>query len=138
MRVSLFGVVKGRKSARNRSFSVEIRDVAGTFRYTGLRFRRPPGAQNQAHISEANLAKEPALPKDIAALSFEDALKELEGIVQQLERGQVKLDEAISAYERGALLKRHCEQRLAEAKMKVEKIVFSADGSVSTQSADLG
>ena len=84
------------------------------------------------------LAKEPTLPKDIAALSFEDALKELEGIVQQLERGQVKLDEASSAYERGALLKRHCEQRLSEAKMKVEKIVFSADGSVATQPADLG
>ena len=65
-------------------------------------------------------------------------LKELEGIVQQLERGQVKLDEAISAYERGALLKRHCEQRLAEAKMKVEKIVFSADGPVAAQPADLG
>ena len=83
-------------------------------------------------------AKEPTVPKDIAGLSFEDALKELEGIVQQLERGQVKLDEAISAYERGALLKRHCEQKLAEAKMKVEKIVFSADGSVSSQPADLG
>ena len=50
------------------------------------------------------MAKEPALPKDIAGLSFEDALKEREGIVQQLERGQVKLDEAITAYERGALL----------------------------------
>ena len=83
------------------------------------------------------MAKEPVLPKDIAALSFEDALKELEGIVQQLERGQVKLDEAISAYERGALLKRHCEQKLAEAKMKVEKISFSADGSVTSQPADL-
>jgi exodeoxyribonuclease VII small subunit len=83
------------------------------------------------------VAKEPALPKEIAGLSFEDALKELEGIVQQLERGQVKLDEAISAYERGALLKRHCEQKLAEAKMKVEKIVFSADGSASTEPADL-
>ena len=70
------------------------------------------------------MAKEPTVPKDIAGLSFEDALKELEGIVQQLERGQVKLDEAITAYERGALLKRHCEQKLAEAKMKVEKIVF--------------
>ena len=81
--------------------------------------------------------KEPTVPKDIAGLSFEDALKELEGIVQQLERGQVKLDEAISAYERGALLKRHCEQKLAEAKMKVEKIVFSADGTVSSQPADL-
>ena len=61
------------------------------------------------------MAKEPTVPKDIAALSFEDALKELEGIVQQLERGQVKLDEAITAYERGALLKKHCEQKLAEA-----------------------
>jgi exodeoxyribonuclease VII small subunit len=84
------------------------------------------------------LAKEPALPKDIAGLSFEDALKELEGIVKQLEQGQVKLDEAITAYERGALLKKHCEQKLAEAKMKVDKIVFAADGAVGTQPADLG
>jgi exodeoxyribonuclease VII small subunit len=84
------------------------------------------------------LAKEPTVPKDIAALSFEDALKELETIVQQLEQGKVKLDEAISAYERGALLKRHCEQKLAEAKMKVERINFSPDGSVSSQPADLG
>jgi len=71
------------------------------------------------------LAKEPALSKDIAGLSFEDALKELENIVQQLEQGKVKLDEAIAAYERGALLKQHCEKKLAEAKMKVEKIHFS-------------
>jgi exodeoxyribonuclease VII small subunit len=83
------------------------------------------------------LAKEPTVPKDIAALSFEDALNELEGIVQKLERGQVKLDEAISSYERGALLKKHCEQKLSEAKMKVDKIVFAADGSVATQPADL-
>ena len=83
-------------------------------------------------------AKEPTVPKDILGLSFEDALRELEGIVQQLERAQVKLDEAITAYERGALLKRHCEQKLAEAKMKVEKIVFAADGTVSSQPADLG
>jgi exodeoxyribonuclease VII small subunit len=84
------------------------------------------------------LAKEPALPKEIASLSFEDALKELETIVQQLEQGKTKLDDAITAYERGALLKRHCEQKLAEAKMKVEKISFSADGAPSTQPADLG
>ena len=83
------------------------------------------------------MAKDTALPKEIAQLSFEEALKELEAIVQQLERGQVKLDEAITAYERGSLLKRHCEQKLAEAKMKVEKIVFGADGSVSSQAADL-
>ena len=83
------------------------------------------------------MAKEPTVPKDIASLSFEDALKELESIVKQLEQGQVKLDDAINAYERGALLKRHCEQKLAEAKMKVEKIVFSADGTVSSPPADL-
>jgi exodeoxyribonuclease VII small subunit len=84
------------------------------------------------------VAKEPALPKEIASLSFEDALKELETIVQQLEQGKTKLDEAITAYERGAMLKRHCEQKLAEAKMKVEKISFSADGPVTSQPADLG
>src|SRR5438309_591375 len=104
--------------------------------------RLAPMAGDSYHPSHPRrglkLAKEPALPKDIASLSFEDALKELEAIVQQLERGQVKLDEAISAYERGALLKRHCEQKLAEAKMKVDKIVFSADGTVGSQPADLG
>ncbi len=98
----------------------------------------PGGTIRIDSFHEAELAKEPALPKEIAGLSFEDALKELEGIVQKLEQGQVKLDEAISSYERGALLKKHCEQKLAEAKMKVEKIVFAADGSVGTQPADLG
>jgi exodeoxyribonuclease VII small subunit len=111
--------------------------------WVGWRSERGPASigidpSRRPQIREAqSVAKENALPKEIAGLSFEDALKELEGIVQQLERGQVKLDEAISAYERGALLKRHCEQKLAEAKMKVEKIVFSADGSVSSQPSDL-
>lgn len=74
-----------------------------------------------------------ATAKDIAALSFEDALRELEGIVQQLERGQIKLDEAIAAYERGAALKKHCEAKLAEAKAKVDRIVVAVDGSVSSE-----
>jgi len=128
MRASLSTVEKAEKSARNGHFySILLDDWPWT----------SPAATIICTPCEAKLAKEPVLPKDIAGLSFEDALKELEGIVQQLERGQVKLDEAISAYERGALLKKHCEQKLAEAKMKVEKIVFSADGSVGTQPADL-
>ena len=65
---------------------------------------------------------EPKIPKDIAAKNFEDALEELEDIVRELESGQVKLDEAVKHYERGALLKRHCEAKLADARMKVEKI----------------
>ena len=76
--------------------------------------------------------------REVAGLSFEEALKELEGIVQQLERGQVKLDDAIAAYERGTLLKRHCEEKLKEAKMKVDKIVLSADGAVSAEPTKVG
>lgn len=77
------------------------------------------------------------IPKDIAALSFEGALAELDKIVGALESGKVKLNEAIGAYERGALLKSHCEAKLAEAKAKVEKIVPSADGTVDAESMDL-
>jgi exodeoxyribonuclease VII small subunit len=64
-------------------------------------------------------------PADVATLSFEQAMKELEDIVRRLESGQVKLDEAVAAYERGAALKKHCEGKLSEAKMKVEKITGS-------------
>ena len=65
------------------------------------------------------------VPADIAAMSFEDAMKALEVIVRNLESGQVKLDDAVTAYERGAALKAHCESKLAEARTKVEKITGS-------------
>ena len=68
---------------------------------------------------------------DIRLMSFEDALSELEAIVRRLEEGSAKLDEAITAYERGALLKRHCENKLNEAQGRIEKIVLGADGSVT-------
>lgn len=61
-------------------------------------------------------------PDDIAALGFEEAMRELEKIVRDLESGQVKLDDAVKAYERGAALKQHCESKLKEARTKVEKI----------------
>jgi exodeoxyribonuclease VII small subunit len=72
---------------------------------------------------------------EISSMSFEDALAELEQIVRRLEAGQVKLDEAILSYERGALLKQHCERKLNEAQQRVERIVVGADGAVSTESA---
>jgi exodeoxyribonuclease VII small subunit len=65
------------------------------------------------------------LPEDIKRLGFEEAMKELEKIVKDLESGQVKLDEAVKAYERGAALKKHCEAKLADARMKVERITGS-------------
>ena len=78
------------------------------------------------------------IPADIAKLNFEDALKELEAIVRQLEEGKGRLDEAIDSYSRGALLKRHCEAKLAEAEARIEKIIVGPDGSVSTAPAKLG
>ena len=64
-------------------------------------------------------------PDDISALGFEEAMKELEKIVRDLESGQVRLDDAVKAYERGAALKKHCESKLADARAKVEKITGS-------------
>jgi exodeoxyribonuclease VII small subunit len=65
---------------------------------------------------------------DIKALSFEQALAELEKIVAELESGQAPLERSIEMYERGALLKAHCEARLQAAQLRVEKIVVGADG----------
>ncbi len=75
-------------------------------------------------------------PADIATMSFEDALRELEQIVQKLEAGDVPLDDSIRIYERGAALKAHCETRLREAELKVEKIVLGADGPKGLEKAD--
>jgi exodeoxyribonuclease VII small subunit len=77
------------------------------------------------------------LPADIKKLSFEDALAQLEEIVGELETGQGKLDEAIQFYERGALLKRHCEDKLKEAQAKIDKIVEAADGSLDSEPAGI-
>jgi len=70
-------------------------------------------------------------------LSFEAALAELEEIVRQLEQGKSDLEDAIGAYERGAALKKHCETKLKEAKVRVEKIKLGADGVVGLESTDL-
>ncbi|MGA2088884.1 MAG: exodeoxyribonuclease VII small subunit [Stellaceae bacterium] len=75
----------------------------------------------------------PKTSPEIAKLSFEDALKELEDIVKRLETGSAKLDDALASYERGALLKRHCESKLREAQARVDKIVLGADGKPSTE-----
>ncbi|MDD2704052.1 MAG: exodeoxyribonuclease VII small subunit [Acidocella sp.] len=73
---------------------------------------------------------------DIAALSFEDALSALESIVRGLESGQQKLEDAIAAYERGAALKKHCEEKLAQAEARVQAIVARADGSLTLKNED--
>ena len=78
---------------------------------------------------------EPKRP-DVSTMSFEDALAELEQIVRGLEGGQQKLEDAISAYERGAVLRKHCEAKLAEAEARVAAIVRTNDGGITTRPMD--
>lgn len=66
---------------------------------------------------------------DVKEMSFEDAIKELETVVGQLERGDVALDESIALYERGAALKARCEAKLKEAEEKVAKITLGEGGA---------
>ena len=75
-------------------------------------------------------------PAEIASLSFEQALAELEQIVARLESGQAPLEDSIQLYERGAALKTHCEQRLEAAQMRVEKIVVGAGGQPGVEPAE--
>jgi exodeoxyribonuclease VII small subunit len=75
---------------------------------------------------------------EIAALSFEQALAELERIVAELESGKTDLEQSISAYELGAQLKAHCEAKLKEAQLRVEKIVIGSAGPPGVEPADFG
>jgi len=68
---------------------------------------------------------------DIKSLSFETALKELEGIVSRLEQGSVPLEESIAIYERGDALRAHCDGLLRAAEAKVEKIRLAQNGTAA-------
>jgi len=59
---------------------------------------------------------------DLENMTFEEAIRELERLVDSLDKGDVSLDEAIAAYDRGSQLKDYCQNKLHEAKMKVETI----------------
>ncbi|ABR59351.1 exodeoxyribonuclease VII small subunit [Sinorhizobium medicae] len=66
--------------------------------------------------------------QDVSALSFEQAVEELERIVSALERGDVALDKSIEIYERGEALKKHCEALLKAAEDRIEKIRLDRAG----------
>jgi len=74
---------------------------------------------------------------DLTTLSFEDALKRLETIVQQLESGDASLDKSIELYTEGETLRTQCERRLKDAQARIEKISLGSDGApVGTQPFD--
>ena len=68
---------------------------------------------------------------DLSSLSFEDALRRLEAIVQQLESGDVPLDQSITLYAEGDKLRAQCQKRLADAQARIDKITLGSDGSIA-------
>lgn len=70
------------------------------------------------------LSRGQKMNKEIEKLSFEEAMEELETVVRQLETGKIKLDEAVTAYERGMKLKKICDDKLADAKGKIDKLIL--------------
>lgn len=76
------------------------------------------------------------IPADIAKMSFEEALQELEQIVEKLDSGQVGLDQSIDIYTRGSLLKQHCDAKLRNAQERVDKIV-GKNGNLSVEPANV-
>jgi exodeoxyribonuclease VII small subunit len=67
--------------------------------------------------------------KPVAEMSFEEAMKALEIVVQRLESGDAPLEESITLYEQGAALKKHCEAKLRDAELKVAQITQDGDGN---------
>ena len=71
--------------------------------------------------------------KPIDEMSFEEALAALEDVVRSLEGGQVPLEQSIDLYERGEALRKHCDDRLKAAELRVEKIVASDGKATGTE-----
>lgn len=80
----------------------------------------------------------PDAAADVSGLSFEAAMKELETIVTQLERGDVPLEQSIAIYERGELLKKRCEALLAQAEERVERIRVAEGKAAGTETLERG
>jgi exodeoxyribonuclease VII small subunit len=74
---------------------------------------------------------------DISQIEFEQAMKELEDIVKVLEEGKSSLKESIALYERGAKLKKHCDNILESAQLRINQISFDKDGVMKQTEVDL-
>jgi exodeoxyribonuclease VII small subunit len=83
-----------------------------------------------------NMSEKKTQPSDISSLSFEQALAELEKIVRKLESGQGDLESSIADYTRGTQLKEYCEKKLAEAKLRVDKIMKTPSGELALEPLD--
>ena len=71
----------------------------------------------------------PATPSDTAKLSFEDALAQIESIIERIEAGEVGLEQSLAEYERGVGLINHCRGKLDKAREQVEDLTAKLKGS---------
>ena len=74
--------------------------------------------------------------ENLSELSFEEALAKLENIVRELEGGKIRLDDAVKAYEEATKLKKICENKLENAKLKIEKIEADKNGELHVENFD--
>jgi exodeoxyribonuclease VII small subunit len=72
------------------------------------------------------------MENDLKELSFEEAIQQLETIVRELESGRIKLDDAVTAYEKAISLKQLCESKLSAAKLKIEKLEITPANEVKS------
>ena len=70
------------------------------------------------------------MAEEQSEMTFEEALSALEDIVRQLESGRVQLEEAVAYYEKGIRLKKLCEEKLKNAKARIDKLVIDANGEI--------
>ncbi|MFC7049161.1 exodeoxyribonuclease VII small subunit [Emcibacter nanhaiensis] len=85
----------------------------------------------------ADKSEKMELPEDIRAMNFEDALSALEQIVQNLESGDVSLENSIEIYTRGTQLRQHCDEKLKDASERIEKITRQQSGALATEPLDV-
>ncbi len=77
--------------------------------------------------------EKPVISKAVSTMKFEDSLKRLEEIVRGLESGETSLEESLKLFEEGIVLSRHCNEKLKEARQKVEILVKSAGGEIKVE-----
>lgn len=82
------------------------------------------------------MAEKVEIAEDILKLSFEQALNELESIVDRLETGDVPLEESIEIYRRGSQLRAYCDEKLKSAQAKIEKITGDGSSGLGTEPLD--
>ena len=73
------------------------------------------------------------MEENLTELGFEEALIKLENIVRELEGGRIRLDDAVKAYEQATILKKICESKLENAKLKIEKIEENKNGEIEAK-----